>query len=123
MVRSIKNIIASPFYEDYIEEQKEYAAQVLDSLPQVATATTLKETIANNAPIAQALNRSIEKALLKAQRNESLNRPFEILDNISTLLSTITPEMFDSCSDDDIQDIKEKIKLVEKSLSDINLLL
>ena len=123
MVRSIKNIIASPFYEDYIEEQKEYAAQVLDSLPQVATATTLKETIAKNAPIAQALNRSIEKALLKAQRNESLNRPFEILDNISTLLSTITPEMFDSCSDDDIQDIKEKIKVVEKSLSDINLLL
>jgi hypothetical protein len=123
MVRSIKNIISSPFYEDYIEEQKELAAQVLDTLPPVATSESLKETITKNAPIAQALNRSIEKALLKAQRNESLNRPFEILDNVSTLLSTITPEMFDSCTDGDIKDINEKLASVEKSLSDIKALL
>ena len=119
MVRSIRHVIDSPFYEDYIEEQKTLAAQVLDSLPSIATAASLKETVAKNAPIAQALTRSIEKALLKAQRNESLNRPFEILDNISTLLATITPELFDTCSDDDLVAINEKIIAIEKKLSDV----
>ena len=122
MVRSIKNIINTPFYEDYINEQKELATKVLDALPESVTAESLKEAISNNASIAQALNRSIEKALLKAQKNESLNRPFEILDNINTLLSTVTPEMFDTCSDDDIVAINEKIRSVEKLLTDIKVL-
>ncbi len=122
MVRSIKNIINTPFYDDYINEQKDLAAKVLDTLPESVTAESLKETIAKNSPIAQALNRSIEKALLKVQKNESLNRPFEILDNINTLLSTVTPEMFDTCSDDDIVAINEKIRSVEKLLTDIKVL-
>lgn len=122
MVRSIKNIADSPFYDDYIEEQKELATELLDKLPANITSATLKDTIAQNVPIAQALQRSMEKALLKAQRNESLNRPFEILDNVNSLLSTIHPEMFDSCSDEDLEAITSKIVSIEKYLSDIKTL-
>lgn len=123
MVRSIRTIIESPYFEDYISEQKELASQVLETLPAEPTAASLKETIAKNAPIAQSLNRSIEKALLKAQKNESLNRPFEIFDNITTLLSTMSPEMFDSCSDSDILVIKDKIASIRKSIDDISSIL
>ena len=119
MVRSIKNIADSPFYDKYIEEQKELAAQLLEKLPSKITTTTLKETITQNQPIAQALHRSMEKALLKAQRNESLNRPFEILDNVNTLLSTIRPEMFDSCTDEDLIAINSKLESIEKIINDI----
>lgn len=119
MVRSIKNIVDSPFYAEYIEEQKELAADVLEHLPEQVTSASLKETVVNNPQITQALNRSIEKALLKSQKSESVNRPYEILDNVTTLLSAISVEMFDDCSDEDIEAIKEKISNIEDSLNGI----
>ena len=119
MVRSIKNIVDSPFYAEYIEEQKELAADVLEHLPEQVTSASLKETVVNNPQITQALNRSIEKALLKSQKSESVNRPYEILDNVTTLLSAISVEMFDNCSEEDIEAIKEKISNIEDSLNGI----
>jgi hypothetical protein len=119
MVRSIKNIVDSPFFSEYIEEQKEIAADVLERLPEKVTSASLKETVNNNPQITQALNRSIEKALLKSQKSESVNRPYEILDNVTTLLSAISAEMFDECSDDDLNAIKEKISNIEDSLNGI----
>lgn len=117
MIRSIKNIVGSPFYDEYIGEQKNIAAEVLEQLPSKATAMSLKETVTNNPQITQALNRSIEKALLKSKKTESVNRPYEILDNVFTLISTLTVEMLSKSSCEDLLEIKNKIDSIEAVLT------
>lgn len=118
-VRKIKDVLTTEYYEEYITEQKEIAAHVLDILPPVGSvdSDSLRNTVKSNTAIAQELERSLEKALSKAQHNESQNRPLQILEDASTLLSTISIEMFDDFSSDSFVPIKEKISEIEIKLN------
>ena len=110
-VRKIKDVMASPFYEEYIGEQKEIAEEVLEKLPKVGNVTSesLRETVKSNIGLAQKLERSIDKALTKAHRSESQSRPMAILESASNLLTTITVDMFDDFAPEDFSPVKEQL--------------
>lgn len=110
-VRRIRDVMSSDFYEGYIEEQKEIAAKVLDILPPVGevNSTTLRETVKSHTELSEELERSIHKALAKAEHNESQNRPVQILETVNTLLSSIGYEMFDEFTDDDFVPVRTQL--------------
>ena len=117
-IRKFKDVISTPYYEDYIEEQKEIAATVLDSLPPVGSvnSNTIRDLTKSHTDITQALERSIEKALAKAHKEESQNRPVQILEDVNTLLATITVDQFDDFSDDDFTPVKSQIDIALDTL-------
>ena len=117
-IRKFKDVISTPYYEDYIEEQKEIAATVLDSLPAVGSvnSNTIRDLTKSHTEITQALERSIEKALAKAHKEESQNRPVQILEDVNTLLATITVDQFDDFSDDDFTPVKSQIDMALDTL-------
>lgn len=120
-VRRFKDVMSTPYYDEYVEEQKEIAAQVLDSLPPVGAVntTTIRETVKNNTALSQSLERSITKALAKAHKDETQSRPMDILENAANLIDSITVDMFDSFSNDDLQVVRSKIDEVGQSLKKI----
>lgn len=120
-VRKFKDVMASDYYKSCIEEQKEIAEKVLDLLPPVGTvnATVLRETVKSNEDIVKALERSIDKALSKAQRSEYQNRPLQILIDGNTLLSTLTLDMFDEFSAEDFLPVLEQIGELQERITKI----
>ena len=110
-VRKIKDVMASPFYGEYIDEQIKIAEEVLEKLPEVGNVTseTLRETVKSNIGLTQKLERSIDKALTKAHRSESQSRPVAILESANSLLTTITVDMFDDFSPEDFSPVEEQL--------------
>ena len=117
-IRKFKDVISTPYYQDYVEEQKDIAARVLDSLPPVGdvNSNTIRDLTRSHTEITQALERSIEKALAKAHKEESQNRPVQILEDINTLLATITVDQFDNFAADDFIPVKEQIEAALSAL-------
>ena len=110
-VRKIKNVKASPFYEEYISEQLEIAEEVLEKLPESGKVTSeaLRETVKSNIDLTQKLEKSIDKALTKVRRSESQSRPVDILENVNSLLTTITVDMFDDFTPEDFPPVEEQL--------------
>lgn len=117
-VRRFKDVMSTSYYPEYIEEQKEIAEKVLDTLPPVGSVNmnNIRETVKTNTDLSQALERSIEKALVKAHKDESQNRPLQILDNVNNLLSTLTLDMFDNFAPGDFEPVREKINAANQEL-------
>ena len=117
-VRKIKDVMSSDYYEEYIEEQKEIAAKVLDSLPPVGSVNseTLRETVKANTEIVHELERSIDKALARMQQNESQNRPVQILEDTNNLLATVSRDMFDDFSPEDFIPVKAQLAALKNKL-------
>ena len=120
-VRKIKDVMSTAYYDEYIEEQKEIAARVLDILPPVGNVNseTLRETVKCNIAIAQELERSLDKSLAKAQHSESQNRPLQILEDTCTLLSTLSVRMFDDFSPADFAPVREQLTKLDGILQTI----
>ena len=120
-IRKFKDVISTPYYEDYVEEQKELAGKILETLPPVGQVTceTMRERTKAQVELTQALERSIEKALTKAHKAESQNRPVQIIEEANTLLETITFNLFDEYDDSDCETVRSQIKSSEKTIKKI----
>lgn len=110
-IRRFKDVISTPYYHDYVEEQKNIAAEVLDALPPVGEvdSDSIRELTKSHADITQSLERSMEKAIAKAHKNESQNRPVQILEDVNNLLAAITVDQFDDFTPEDFLPVKDKI--------------
>ena len=120
-VRKIKDVMASPFYEEYIGEQMEIAEEVLEKLPEAGNVTSesLRETVKSNIGLTQKLERSIDKALIKAHRSESQSRPVAILESANSLLTTITVDMFDDFAPEDFSPVEEQLSRMKAYIEKI----
>lgn len=110
-VRRIRDVMASDFFDGYIEEQKSIAAKVLDILPPVGevSAITLRDVVKSHTELSEELERSMHKALVKAERDESQSRPIQILETINSLLASIGVDMFDEFTPSDLAPVREQL--------------
>lgn len=120
-VRKIKDVISSPYYDDFIAEQTALSYKVLESLPPVGqvNSETLRQTIKNNAELSNELSRSMDKALAKVQHNETRTRPISILENASSLIGTVSPEMLVTLNSDETSVLSEQIDQIDEMLQRI----
>lgn len=110
-VRRIRDVMSTDYFDEYIEEQKGIAAKVLDILPPVGevNAQTLREAVKSNTELSAELERSIYKALSKAEHAESQNRPVQIVETVNSLLASINFEMLDGFSINDFEPLKVQL--------------
>ena len=120
-VRKIKDVMSTPYFGQYLDEQREIAEEVIDLLPPVGSVNSevLRETVKSNVAIAESLERSITKALTKAQKAELASRPLQILEEASNLLSTIDDSQFIDYNEDDLTAISARVEQLKSQLDDL----
>ena len=120
-VRSIKSIIGSDYQEEFLEEQRELAAQVIDTLPPVGKmdTTTIREVIRANDEVVQSLERSMDKCLTKVKKNETRNRPVQLAEKATTFLESIDQHILLKLGDSELRRLDRQLTKLEAVIAQI----
>ena len=120
-VRSIKSIIGSDYQEEFLEEQRELAAQVIDTLPPVGKmdTTTIREVIRANDEVVQSLERSMDKCLTKVKKNETRNRPVQLAEKATTFLESIDQHILLKLDDSELRRLDRQLTKLEAVIAQI----
>ena len=120
-VRSIKSIIGSDYQEEFLEEQRELAAQVIDTLPPVGKmdTTTIREVIRANDEVVQSLERSMDKCLTKVKKNETRNRPVQLAEKATTFLESIDRHILLKLGDSELRRLDRQLTKLEAVIAQI----
>ena len=120
-VRSIKSIIGSDYQEEFLEEQRELAAQVIDTLPPVGKmdTTTIREVIRANDEVVLSLERSMDKCLTKVKKNETRNRPVQLAEKATTFLESIDQHILLKLGDSELRRLDRQLAKLEAVIAQI----
>ena len=116
-MRNLKNIVGSEFQEEYLEEQREIAEDILDKLPEVGKISTevIRENVRSDAESIERIQRSTEKAVTKAKKDETRNRPIQLAEKATMLLDDIDVNIIDS----EIKRLSRQIGLLEETVAEL----
>lgn len=120
-VRNFKSIVGSSYQEEFLEEQKELAAQVLDTLPEPGnvTPTVIRDQIRNNDELEDAMGRSVEKTLTKVKKTETRNMPIKLAEKATSFLEDIDCHIFQKMNDSDLQRFTRQLDHLETVISEL----
>ena len=120
-IRNFKSIIGTEYQEEFLEEQKELAAQTIDILPERGKVTTavIRDEIRTNTNITEAVERSVEKALTKVKKTETKNRPVQLVEKATTLLESIDTNIFFKMNDSDLRRLERQLGRLEDVIKEI----
>ena len=120
-VRNFKSIIGSDYQEEFLEEQRELAAQVIDTLPPVGKmdTTTIREVIRANDEVVQSLERSMDKCLTKVKKNETRNRPVQLAEKATTFLESIDQHILLKLGDSELRRLDRQLAKLEAVIAQI----
>lgn len=120
-IRNIKTIIGSDYQSEFLEDQIEIAAKVIESLPepeQMSTAT-IREVIRSNDETVGSLERSMEKTLTKVKKNETRNRPIQLAEKATTFLEGIDTNIILKMNDSELRRLERQLAKLEDLISAI----
>lgn len=117
-IRKISTVINSPYLKEYLEEQKDIAEVVLDKLEDLDKVTTksLNKQVCNDEETKENLNRSLEKAEMKAKSTTSRNRPLKTLEQVGDKLESIDLNIFKKLDEEQLNDLKNEATRAEELL-------
>ena len=120
-IRGIKAIVGSDYQEEFLEEQKELAAKVLDTLPPVGEmdTTAIREVVRNNDDITRELEGSMEKTLTKVRKNETRNRPVQLAEKATTFLESIDVNILTKLNDSEITRLNRQLGRLEQVIAQL----
>ncbi|MBQ3489969.1 MAG: hypothetical protein IJA86_05215, partial [Clostridia bacterium] len=89
-IRKIQTIIGSDHQNEFLNEQREIAEKVIETLPESEmNVQTIREVVRSNHEIVEELKRSMEKADTKAKKTETHNRPIALAEKATTFLESM----------------------------------
>ena len=120
-IRGIKAIVGSDYQEEFLEEQKELAAKVIDTLPPVGEmdTTAIREVVRNNDDITRELEGSMEKTLTKVRKNETRNRPVQLAEKATTFLESIDVNILIKLNDSEITRLDRQLGRLEQVIAQL----
>lgn len=120
-VRNIKSIIGTEYQEEFIEEQKELAAKVIDILPERSKVNTdiIREIVRANDEVVQELDRSMEKSLTKVKRTETKNRPIQLAEKATTFIESIDTHILLKMNDSELRRLERQLDKLEQIIAQI----
>lgn len=120
-VRNIKSIIGSEYQEEFLDEQKELAAKVIDTLPPQGKMSTsvIREVIRANEEVSGALDRSMDKSLTKVKKNETRNKPIQLAEKATTFLESIDTNILLKMNDSELRRLANQLNKLEQAIADI----
>lgn len=120
-VRNIKAVIGSDYQAEFLEEQRDLAAQVIDTLPPVGKMNTvrIRDVVRTNDEVIQSLGRSMEKAMAKVKKNETRNRPIQLAEKATTFLEDIDVNILRKMNDSDLRRLERQLDKLQERLTQI----
>ena len=120
-VRKFKDIIVSDYADEFIEEQKAIAYRVVESLPPKGTVNekVIRDVIRGNDELGQELVRSMDKALTKAKKTETRNKPVQLIEKATVFLENIDMNIFLKMNDSELQRIERQLTKLERVVEEI----
>lgn len=120
-VRHIKSVIGTEYQDEFLQEQQGIAAQVIETLPPQGKVTTesLRETVRSNTEAVRALECSMDKALTKAKKTETKNRPILLAEKATTFLEGIDTNILAKLNDSELQRLKQQLSRLEDAVRSI----
>ena len=115
-IRNIKTIVGSEYQTEFFEEQNAIAEKVIETLPppEKMTTTTIREVVRKNDDMVDELGRSMEKALTKVRKNETRNRPIQLVEKATTFLEGIDTNVVLKMNDSELQRLKRQLSKLEE---------
>jgi len=118
-VRSLKNIIGTDYQEEFIEEQREIAAKVVESLPDKVDVNTIRDKIRINEDIVQELSNSLEKSLMKVKKTETRNLPVQLLEKATFTVESMDLNIIKKLNDSDLRRIERQLVRLQDAIDQV----
>lgn len=120
-IRNIKTVIGTEYQEEFLEEQKELAAKVVDTLPAQGKVNTsvIRDVVRANDEVVQELERSMEKTLTKVKKNETKNRPIQLAEKATTFLESIDTHILLKMNDSELRRLARQLDKMEQTIGKI----
>ena len=120
-VHNLKKIMGSDYQETFMEEQKEVAQTVLESLPAIGKISDkiIRDEIRANSDIVQRLDDSLDKTLAKVHKTEIRTRPIQLVEKATDFLDEIDLNILVKLNDSEVQRIKNQLKQLEIMIDEI----
>ncbi|WP_447409976.1 hypothetical protein [Clostridium perfringens] len=120
-IRKINTVAKSKYLNEYLEEQIEFAEEILDKLPEEGRVTkkVISDIFRSDEKSRENLKRSLEKAEMKAKATETRNRPLQILEKTCDSIESIDVNIFSKLSEEQLSSIKAQIDLLEEKINEL----
>lgn len=120
-IRGFKNIIGSDYQSDFLNEQHEIAAQVIDTLPSTQEMNTdiIRDTIRTNEEFSDSLERSMDKYLARSKKTETRNRPIQLVEKATNFLESIDINILLKLNDSELKRMHHQLDLLEQTLAEV----
>ncbi|MCI8910654.1 MAG: hypothetical protein HFG09_08265 [Oscillibacter sp.] len=124
-IRGFKNIMGGEQQEDFLEEQREIAIQVVEALPapQEMSTQAIRDRVRTREDLSGALERSMDKYLLRARKTETRNRPILLAEKATEQLENIDVNILRRLGDSELQRLRRQLDLLERAVDEIRALL
>lgn len=118
-IRNIKSIVGTDYQDEFLEEQKELAAEVIDHMPTTGQVNTqiIREVVRSNDESREALERSMEKTLTKVKKTETRNRPIQLAEKATTFLESIDANILLKMNDSELQRLDRQLDKLEQVIA------
>lgn len=120
-IRGFKNIMGGEQQEDFLEEQREIAAEVIGILPppQEMSTQAIRDRVRTREDLSGALERSMDKYLLRTRKAETRNRPILLAEKATGFLESIDVNVLSRLGDSELQRLRRQLELLEKAVDEI----
>ena len=117
-VRNIKNIIGTDYEDVFVTQQKEIAKDVQDKLAEIPDIDTekIKHVVRNDQDLTDRLTDSMETALLRIRKQETLNKPAQIVEKANVLLESIDANIFVKLSSEEKDRVRTQLKALKAQI-------
>jgi hypothetical protein len=115
-IRDIKTLIKSEAYADYFADQKKMCEELIAKYAQaqIHTKADVDQFAAENSGVAEALQMTLEKALLRARSVQLRNKPSENVEKSIGLLMDIDPRLFGRLDEEEKETLKAELDELKK---------
>ena len=120
-IRGFKNIMGGEQQEDFLEEQREIAAEVIGILPppQEMSTQAIRDRVRTREDLSGALEQSMDKYLLRTRKTETRNRPILLAEKATGVLESIDVNILSRLGDSELQRLRRQLDLLERAVDEI----
>lgn len=120
-IRNFKNIMNSDYAEEFIEEQKELAIKVNESLPIDNSMSTevIRDIVRTNQATVLAMERSAEKAITKTKKRAARNLPIQQLEKATNFVEDIDMNIVARMNDSELGRFERQLNRLEDAIAQV----
>lgn len=120
-VRDFKSIIGSAYQEEFLDEQKELAKRVIETLPPVGkmNANVIREVVRTQSEVIDEMDNSVDKAITRTKRTEIRNLPIKLSEKATNFVDSIDVNILNKMNDSELQRLRHQISRLEEAIARI----